>query len=665
MSTPPFLLGAAVLFWGWQTGLLLFGLAVAVLLEGSRVVTWRLELEPRDFNRVADLCALLFLGGAVYLFATTGTARGVPGGPRAITLLFQWLPLLLVPLVGCQVYSTSRRIPLTAFFWALRRQAARTGAAPGTVDVTHIYVALCVLAASAANVRTLAFYAGLCALAGWALWPARSRRFSPLAWAPLLLVAAVLGWAGHLGLHRLQAALEQTVFEYVFNLVRRDTDPFRASTALGHLGRLKLSERIVLRVEPGPGVRVPLLLREASYDVYSTPAWFASGAGFTPVQPEADGETWKFEPGERVDRAVRVAAYLHRGRGVLTLPAGAFQVDRLAVVGMGRNRLGAVKVEEGLGLVTYTARFGAGAPLDGPPGESDLRLPARDAPVIRRVAAELELGTRAPEDAVRAVTDYFRRGFRYTTWRPERTPAGTPLEEFFLETRKGHCEYFATGTVLLLRAAGVPARYAVGFAVEEWSRLEQRYVVRGRHAHAWALAWVGGAWREVDTTPAVWVDEDSTASVLGPLGDLWAWGGFLFARWRWSEGGDGVGQYVGWLLIPLVLLLAWRLWARRRAGPGARAAAAAPAATRRPGEDSEFYRIERRLAEGGLARRPSEPVTAWIARIREEALAPLVHLHYRYRFDPAGLDAREREALRAGAETWLAGRAAAAPAEER
>jgi hypothetical protein len=219
--------------------------------------------------------------------------------------------------------------------------------------------------------------------------------------------------------------------------------------------------------------------------------------------------------------------------------------------------------------------------------------------------------------------------------------------------------------VLLLRAAGVPARYAVGFAVQEWSRLEQRYVVRARHAHAWALAWVGGAWREVDTTPAVWVDEDSTASVFGPLGDLWAWGEFLFARWRWSEGGDGVGQYVGWLLIPLVLLLAWRLWARRRAGPVARAAAAAPAAAARPGEDSEFYRIERRLAEGGLARRPSEPVTAWIARIREEALAPLVRLHYRYRFDPAGLDARERAALRAGAETWLAARAAAAPAEPR
>jgi len=49
----------------------------------------------------------------------------------------------------------------------------------------------------------------------------------------------------------------------------------------------------------------------------------------------------------------------------------------------------------------------------------------------------------------------------------------------------------------------VPTRYAVGYSVQEWSRLEQRYIVRARHGHSWALVYVNGAWRDVDTTPAI------------------------------------------------------------------------------------------------------------------------------------------------------------------
>ena len=33
---PPFLLGAALLFWGWQTDLIVAGVLMAIVLEGSR-----------------------------------------------------------------------------------------------------------------------------------------------------------------------------------------------------------------------------------------------------------------------------------------------------------------------------------------------------------------------------------------------------------------------------------------------------------------------------------------------------------------------------------------------------------------------------------------------------------------------------------------------------
>src|SRR5207249_172565 len=155
-----------------------------------------------------------------------------------------------------------------------------------------------------------------------------------------------------------QQKLEEVAFEYISGLVRRDTDPFRSTTAIGQLGRLKLSDRILLRVEPAAGQGAPILLREASYNVYKSPAWFALGAGFTPVQPEAGGETWKLAPGPAPETSVGVSAYLNRGRGVLPLPARAMEIEGLAVVRLSSNRLGAVKVDEGLGLVTYRVRVG-------------------------------------------------------------------------------------------------------------------------------------------------------------------------------------------------------------------------------------------------------------------------------------------------------------------
>ena len=142
--TPPVLLGAAVVFWGWETGLLLPAAVLAVLLEGARAVAWRLDFSRRDFHRISDLCTVAFAGSAVYLFTASGTR--VAGAPRAMTVLFQWLPLLVAPLVLCQAYSTAGKVDLGAFFWAYRKMAADERA-PSTdaLDVAYPYGVLCVL----------------------------------------------------------------------------------------------------------------------------------------------------------------------------------------------------------------------------------------------------------------------------------------------------------------------------------------------------------------------------------------------------------------------------------------------------------------------------------------------------------------------------------------
>jgi hypothetical protein len=80
-----------------------------------------------------------------------------------------------------------------------------------------------------------------------------------------------------------------------------------------------------------------------------------------------------------------------------------------------------------------------------------------------------------------------------------------------------------------------------------------------------------------------------------------------------------------------------------------------------PGLDSEFYLLEKKLAERGVPREPSEPVSDWLERGAETSgladlrapLHELLRLHYRYRFDPLGLNEADREALRREARACL------------
>ena len=280
-------------------------------------------------------------------------------------------------------------------------------------------------------------------------------------------------------------------------------------------------------------------------------------------------------------------------------------------------------------------------------------MPARERPALEAVARQLGLAGLPHADAVRRVTAYFA-GFEYTTVRnhpfSELVPGSeTPLAEFLNTTRRGHCEYFATATTLLLRTAGIPARYATGFAVQDWSSWENAWVVRQRHSHAWARAFVAGHWTDVDTTPAAWFSaEESLAPTGQTLTDFFRWAGF-----RWSTRDDTETRYLAWGVVALAaLILVWKLVTEgglvrlaERVGRGK---------VDRPGGDSEFYSVEAELAKKA-PRRPSEPLLEWLSRAGA-ALEPglrvqierLASLHYRYRFDPAGLGADDRARLAKG-----------------
>lgn len=59
------------------------------------------------------------------------------------------------------------------------------------------------------------------------------------------------------------------------------------------------------------------------------------------------------------------------------------------------------------------------------------------------------------------------------------------IDIFLNQTRRGHCELFASAMALMLRSLGVPARVVSGFRGGEWNALDQSYTVRANMAHLW------------------------------------------------------------------------------------------------------------------------------------------------------------------------------------
>jgi hypothetical protein len=624
------LAGAAALFWGWQTGQLAVGVVLGLLLEAPRFTSARIDLSEAAYRRVADYCAVALAALVVLLVVNRGMAGGVLG-------TLQWLPLAIAPIVLAQRYGTAGLVRASALLLYLRRQLRRDPAThDAQIDITGPHVAAFVVAAGAANDRGPAYYAGTVLIAAWALYALRPRAAPRAAFAAMLAVAALLGYAGHIGLNRLQASLEAWIDEW---LVILPADVERTTTRIGSVGRLKQHDAIALRLYGSHKDSGRFkLLHAASFNEYRDGAWIAR-AGGDPGSPAIPGST------------VSIVLRVQGGRTPLPLPLGTVQVEAPGNLAPESTGLGVISIDSPPGWLRYEARYGAASAYPQP-GRADYALPPGERAALERLARELRLGNMNPAQALLTLQAYFS-SFKYSTWR-EREPAEgmTALEDFLMRSRTGHCEYFAAATTLLLRAAGVPARYATGYAAFEYSELERAWVVRARHAHAWTRAHIDGRWIDVDLTPPTWPE---TESELQPawerLADFARWLAFLWANATLPE----ISGIAGAAGIALLAVLGWWLMRRR-----AHRSSQVTGKKTWNGADSEFYAVMDTLAARYRPRAPHESVAAYLKDLRlspEEgkAMPQLLELHYRYRFDPAGLPAPERAKLRALALSFPGG----------
>lgn len=123
----------------------------------------------------------------------------------------------------------------------------------------------------------------------------------------------------------------------------------------------------------------------------------------------------------------------------------------------------------------------------------------------------------------RLLEAHFLQSGQYTyslDFRFPRVQGVDPIEDFVARHRTGHCEYFATALVLMLRSQKIPARLVVGYKGGEFNGVGDYLLVRQRDAHAWVemhidpeeveLLNVGGwqypgsgGWWRLDPTPGL------------------------------------------------------------------------------------------------------------------------------------------------------------------
>ena len=198
----------------------------------------------------------------------------------------------------------------------------------------------------------------------------------------------------------------------------------------------------------------------------------------------------------------------------------------------------------------------------------DLAQPREIDPRVWATAQKIGLGRKTSQDKIDAVVGFLHRNNHYSlTVDPGK---GDPISNFILQGKAAHCEYFASAAVILLRALGVPTRYASGYFAHESdgkSDGKGETLVRQRDAHAWAESWVEGVgWETVDATPG----DGRPDALAGPIPVWWQ-------AWEWLQDALGTirrgvieaswaerGIVFGLLVLGLVLPQIYRAWQRRR-----------------------------------------------------------------------------------------------------
>ncbi|MGD2071760.1 MAG: DUF3488 and transglutaminase-like domain-containing protein [Gemmatimonadota bacterium] len=336
---------------------------------------------------------------------------------------------------------------------------------------------------------------------------------------------------------------------------------FSDEVTLDTIGRIRTNREVAMRLryddgEPPDG---ELRFKGGAFDHYDHGVWRpqAEVGRLLAPSPRAGGAIVLSpdEPVAWVDVFLRPVT----GRNIvlpvqavrLKVEARGVLIDSRGLVRRSRRASGTVEYRVGLAGVPVSKS----RPAYGPGSSEEIEEETLDlsgvSPRIADLAAEVG-GEGAPSEQAARIQRWLMTEFRYTldlVGSPERDPIVT----FLFDRREGHCEYFATAMVLMLRSRGIPARLATGFLGAEYNSLEGYYVVRQSNAHAWVEAFLPDrGWTVFDPTPPAGRPGMAETGMAQILSQAWD---YVVFRWDRYVLTYGFGEQME---VLLTLRRAWR-----------------------------------------------------------------------------------------------------------
>lgn len=695
-SPPRLLAGLALLYWGYLTGHMSAALPVAILLESRWVVNIRWDFKYESYIRAWNLCIL-----CAVIIAMFSWIDGMRIGK--LHTLFVWAPFILLPLELAQRFGTANHIPLSTFSIFARRkmlQDIKEGRkiSPRVLNTGYLYITMAILATAKASRHDLYHYIGLSLLIGICLYAyTRKSGHRRWAWATAFILLLTLSWLGQWGMYKISRYYRGGGGTQIMH--NQSISSTQSRTSIGRLGRIKLNPNILWRMTVHYG-GVPRLIRAATYNQYSKAIWTYSYVASDDSKNEYEDSGYRTNPsaaaieGERDIRWFTIASPQLPDIAPLTIIGEVdAKVDehplpvpsRFLAIGdldeetyLECNSMGTIRIANpNYNIVEYAVWEGDFSNTEEPPAKEatpklnlDLQIPPAEADGIKRICQKLNLydQTLSTQAKITVLRDFFMDHFKYsthlTTSRFDRGKRQTSVSLFLEKSRTGHCEYFATATTLLLREAGIPARYCIGYAVHEKGGDENEWVMRGLHAHAWSRVWMeqpnpsgqtAGKWVDVDLTPPSWqaMEAANTDHWRQRLADRWQLLSEDFLIWRTREDNKNrVYTVVAVILSFIAIWVSWRLWSSRQ-----RKTEAALNPYQRPKNApyTSLHKLEPLVAKK-IGRRPTgTPMCEWLHGLLkssdpslenlEKTLLPAITLHSALRFDPAAQQPEKYEEL--------------------
>ncbi|MFH0781333.1 MAG: transglutaminase-like domain-containing protein [Pseudomonadota bacterium] len=645
MKVPPLIIGLTLLFWGEETDNLLIGGLLCLLMEGSNLIKTRYMLSEEDFIKISDVTSLFFLASVALVLLNFEPIN-------FLRLTAGWLPLSLSPLIAAQLYSTGDTVVI-----GTRLGKKKKAHAYKPLDFRFYYLTICIFAAATGNSRSLWFYPVLGGLFAWLLFQNRGRSFSPIHFLLFFALSLGGGYATIRGIEFVQQQVLERAHSFWHGYYREKLrDPFKAHVNFGEIGKLKISGEIVMRVSTSESP--PALFKEASYTTFAGGSWFGK-QDFVFLAPVEDGRWDLIDPPHKEGKMVSVQYNLPKEKGLLPYPQGGYRLQSKTIFEMEKNKSGVIKVVDGAPVISYDLWYHpAMQSTTDPPDGKNLVVPDKEKYALQEVVEKNETSETGDADKIAALKRYFQKDFQYSLNFLGKEEYDTPLGNFLLKRKSGFCEYYATATALLLRSMGIPSRYAVGYAVYEKSRLEGKYVVRKRHAHAWAEAFVDHQWIVVDTTPSNWLEKDrEQVPFYEVLQDVFY---LIRHHYRLFRIGTGAENTLAYSIIVIVLtsFLVLRIYRRLKIEKAEREKKTIKMRSFAT-IVSPFTPVLEIIMQSEVNRREKERFVDWVARIypwtafNQLEFKELYGLHLRRRFDPEGLRIEETERLRQGADKIL------------